>query len=183
MLPSLDCDEVSCDLDCHTFYDVIGDVVRIGYTAMCEMLPEEACVGIEGFVSVGEPSLAVGEYIAGWLIEYLPFNPANSRQAAAQMFARPSVTVGLKLLEQGWPQGEVDGGVIMAPSPADLNAMAYHSMGHHEKITRRLAKAVANREPGATTGCTFMNINRSRPIQPSSGLVGWTWELLLEVSF
>lgn len=182
MLPALDCGEVICDLDCHTFYDVIGDVIRVGYTAMCEILPEEACKEIDGFVSVGEPSLATGEYIAGWLIEFVPFNPGNSRQAAAQMFARPSITVGLKLLEQGWPQGQVNGNIIETPAPGEINAMAYHSMGHHEKITRRLVRAVANREIGTTTGCTFMNLNRSRPIQPSSGLVGWTWELLLEVN-
>jgi hypothetical protein len=175
----LTCQEADCE-PCHSFYDVVGDVVAVGYQAVCAVLGETGCDGLTAYVSVGEPSLPTGEYLGGWLIEMIPYNPASSKAAALGMVPRLLATVGLKLLEAGYPQlGQT--GPTDLPDPKDTIVASYHSMGHHEAITRSLMRAVATRQLGTDTGCVFMGLGRSRPVSPSAGLVGWTWEVQVEV--
>lgn len=175
----LDCGEVPCDPTCHSYYDMVGDVVRLGYSAMCEILPEEACEGITGFVTIGEPSFLPGDYLAGWLVGLQPYNPRNSQAGDLQMVPRKLATVGLKLLENGWPQPGTQGGTDI-PHPSEFSAASVVAYEHFEMIERRLTIAVATRQLGATTGCVFMGLQRSEFIQPSTGQAGWRWTIQVE---
>lgn len=176
----VDCGEIPCDVACHAYYDVVGDVVTLAYNTLCQLLPEEACAGLDGFVTVGEPSFPLGNYIAGWWVGAVPYNPQNSRAAATQMMPRKLATVGLKLLESGWPQISMPQTNDL-PSPEAMSGAALVSMEHYEAVERALTHAVAHRAVGEASGCMFQGLQRSDFIQPSAGLTGWRWSVLLEV--
>jgi hypothetical protein len=182
VLPNWQCDEIPCDTPCSLYNNVVSDVVSVAYRALCAELPEEACQGIYGYVTVGEPVHPLGNYIGGWVQGVTPYNPRNSQAAALQIIPRALVAVGVKLMETGWPTlGVPDPDSV--PSFEAVNAMAMHSNSHAERITRALWNAVATRSIGDTSACQFEGMGGMSPVPPSGGLVGWTWAVQVATSF
>lgn len=177
MLPEWNCAEIPCDLECHTFMDVLGEVAEVCWDAVtCG--GTDPCGGeMTVYATVSEPSYPAGNYIGVWLqrLERRP-TATGTRIGMELPGAQSAMTVGIKLMESGWPQlGDLADNAL--PPLSAINAMAYHSTAHAERITRRLWNALST---GALpSGCAFKDVGPLQPVAPSSGLVGWTWSVLL----
>lgn len=175
MLPDWTCGEIPCDLECHTFMDVLGEVASVCFSAVtCD--GSDDCGGeLTVYATVSEPSHPAGNYIGVWLQRLERRQTATGQRIGMELpGAQSLMTVGIKLMESGWPQIGDNGEL---PPFSALNGLAYHSTAHAERITRKLWNALAT---GALpSGCSFKDVGPVQPVAPSSGLVGWTWSVLL----
>jgi hypothetical protein len=179
VLPDWHCEEIPCDLECHTFFDVLDEVAQVCHSALTCNETDPICSTITTYATVAEPSHPAGEYLGVWLYRLERRASATGQRTGLVMPAAQSfMTVGIKLMENGWPQiGDPEANSL--PSFEAINAMAYHSTGHAERITRALWNALST---GALpSGCSFKDVGPVQPVAPSGGQVGWTWSVLLLV--
>ena len=167
MLP---CD--GCGPPCCTgWYDLLTGLVDVAHQAVLDCTDGGCCGEITKFVSVGEPSHPTLDYVAGWISDVSVAQPFTAAGSDTKMlrYARPTVTLNVKLSEYGWPMIDVPlGDQIIPPSPEAMNAAAVHSYGHAQAMFLASANWLMR------DACNDLKaLSALRPLTPSAGIAAW----------
>lgn len=171
-LPPSDC-EIPSDVVCHSWYDAVSGIVGIAHAAIVPQLNVADCDRFVGYVTVGEPNNPVGDYVAGWVVSLDP-------RGRNQQFPMASLTVGVRIMETGWPMVNEDGSGSV-PTFEELNAVALHSFSHAESAMRAVYNALRTRQL-ACCG-SFTSMGPTVPVRPSGGLTGWQFTVTVDLDW
>lgn len=173
-IPDLTCESTP---GCTVLYEVTQSVVQVAYDAVMKVIDPSLCDSFTGLVTHGEPHHPAGDYVAGWIVG-IGARDRNQNNAAGLMFPVMTAEIGVKMVESGYPTISGDG-----PPPFEmLAAAALHSYGHVEAVARAIFANVGRGGPHRILrDCGWQGMSTWRPIQPSGGLVGWTFTVSLTV--
>lgn len=181
MLPSEPTCDITDEVCCDSFFELADALLEVVHTAMLDCYDGEC--EIASFVSVGEPVFtAGGDYVSVWVSSVDWTGLPDGRGGTAHR-SRPRVTFGVKVMESGWPTLETAGGPIQVPEPDRMHLLAKHSMAHIELVVRRVNTSVRDHSWELTYGSTYQGLGPVRPTQRTSGLVGWTFTVTMEVEW
>lgn len=170
MLPALCPDPTDPCCDC--IYTITQALVDAAADAVAACLPVDECELLGRYVSIGRP-VGPGDYVAGWLEQLRPAPSRQNTAGAKQVLApRLLATIGIRLVESGFPTIEVVGGRIALIEYDKLDYAAEHLYGHAEKATRALINELT---PACSKGCDSIRFLSSQPSIPAADSVAWEW--------
>lgn len=178
-LPTESTGDISLEVCCDSFYEVAEALLDSAYEALADCLGD-ACKDVAHFVSVNEPTYTNdGNYIAVWLVNLEPTR--GPRGTTGSFMPRPRAKFGFKLMETGYPTLESTAAKITVPDGERIHAIAKHSYSHIEKVIRSVYDDFRSRTLPSGCVCGGAVMGQLRPTARSGGLVGWVWDITLDV--
>ena len=174
-LPEYCADDVVDPPCCDSLYLTAQDLLIIAWNAFSACATPDECAPMERLVAVTEPHIATQDYIAVYIVDSTLPLLLTGRTKMLNV-TMPRVTYGIKLVESGYPTLEAALTEVYEPTAAQFNWAAWHSMAHAEAIYRTMISTlVADNDCGELTA-----VNSLRPLDPTGGLVGWTFSVQIE---
>lgn len=174
-----------CDLDsdvcCDGFWAPAEAIRIVGHEALEACLPDEAFEQgpnrFESYVTHGfDADDPIGNSLAVSIADVGVADASTQRPRVVLH----EVQYQVRLYETGWPPLEVDGDEIIAvPDRAEMHYSSKHSFSHAESLWRAVTGGIATGTLLKGFKITRVRFGRLKPIEPSTDIVGWRFDVTL----
>ncbi len=180
MLPT----EATCDIPegacCTDLFTVAEHILSSVHGQLLDCFGAD-CAELPAYVTMGEGDDGVRDALTVAFTTVAP-SGGSARQNVQLPITLQRATFIMRLKESGWPMVQIVNAEIVPPQPDRQNALARHAFAHAEKMYRTLLwlKATRTLVPSGV-GCTQTSIGPLTPLRPTSGVVGFTSTITLDL--
>lgn len=190
LLPDITCDDPDGPPRCNALFDLGEYLMLAGMEALEDFVVDESCgEPIRGYVSMGDPRLAVedvacGALITPWLMDYGLTQSATSQMDRAAGRRTPVSFSGRWRVEFREACYPLDQGTTQPrPVPIDqLHEVHRHIYAHGTAVFHGVLSAykAGTLYPDASS-CPTLTFGRLTPVAPQGIVVGWHFDVVAEL--